>query len=442
MQSQLSWVNWAGDQRCTPAAIERPSSAEDVVHAVERAAERDQVLRVAGAGHSFTDAVLTDGRLLSLERMNRILDVDSGSGLVRAEAGITIHELSLRLAGHGLALANLGDIDVQSVAGAISTATHGSGGRMRNVSSFIEAVELVDGRGNVVHCGRDDDADLWRAARVGVGALGVISAVTVQAVPAFTLCAVDKPAKLEETLDSIEELVDANDHFEFFAFPHSPLALTRTFNRVADRPKPPSRAGAYINDIVLNNHAYGLVCRAGRRFPRQIPRLNRLVSRLSGSRTVTDASYEVFASPRLVRFTEMEYAIPREQAAAAVREVFAMVESEGFAVPFPIEVRFLEGDDAFLSTAHERATCYIAVHMYDGMEWEPYFRAVEAIMDRREGRPHWGKRHFQTSDILRSRYPQWDAFATQRQRLDPDGRFVNDYVQRVLGPVPAVVASA
>jgi L-gulonolactone oxidase len=254
----------------------------------------------------------------------------------------------------------------------------------------------------------------------------------VEVVPAFTLKGVDEPRPLEEVLERLDELVDNNDHFEFFTFPHSPLALTRTNNRVDATPRPRSRAKAWANDILLNNHAFGLACRVGRRFPRSIPAINRLVSRLSGKSLRIDSSYRIFSSPRRVRFTEMEYAIPRAHAAEGVRAVRDVVEKRGFAVSFPLEVRFVAPDDAFLSPAHARDTCYIAVHAFEGMEWEPYFRAVEEIMDGFEGRPHWGKRHFQTAATLRSRYPDWTRFSAVRERFDPDGRFANAYVRRVL----------
>lgn len=436
-----SWRNWAGDQSCTPAEVLRPRSVAEVAQAVERASANRWTVRVAGAGHSFTDAVLTNGMLLSLDRMNRVLDVDRSSGLVRVEAGITLHELSPKLEAHGLAVENLGDIDVQSVAGAISTGTHGTGARLRNIPSGIRSVQLVRGDGTTLECSADDDPDAWRAARVSIGALGVITEVTLQAVPAFTLRGVDGQEPLETTLDRLDELADGNDHFEFFAFPHSPLALTRRNNRVDLPPAPPSRLSSYVTDILLTNHVFGLLCRTGRRFPGQIPRINRLVSRLAGSRIRVDASYRIFANPRRVRFTEMEYAIPRTHGAAAVRAVFQTIAEHAFDVPFPIEVRFVRGDDAFLSPANGRDTCYIAVHMFEVMAWEPYFRAVEEIMNGFDGRPHWGKRHFQTPETLRARYPQWDSFAAVRARLDPDGRFANRYVQRVLGPVTSPVVA-
>jgi L-gulono-1,4-lactone dehydrogenase len=432
------WRNWAGDQTCEPAVVERPGSAAEIAQAIERAAAAGRRVRVAGSGHSFTDAACSDGTLLSLDRMNRVLDVDRASGRVRVEAGIALHALNDQLAAHGLAFENLGDIDAQTIAGAISTATHGTGARLRNISAQVESLELVLADGSTLTCGAHDaDPSTYLAARVGVGSLGVIAAVTLRCVPAFTLRGVDRPAPLEETLDRLEELGDANDHFELYVFPHARTALTRTNNRVEEAPPPRSRAAAYAQDVLLTNHAFHAFCLLGRAAPRFIPQINRLVTKLAGSSVRVDRSDRVFASPRLVRFTEMEYAIPRECTAEAVRRVLAVVPQRGFQVPFPIEVRLVAPDDAFLSPAHERPTGYVAVHMFRGMAWEPYFRAVEQIMDDYGGRPHWGKRHFQTAATLRPRYPRWDDFQAVRARLDPGGRFANAYADRVLGPVGA-----
>jgi len=428
------WRNWAGDQRCDPAAIERPGSVAEIVAALERAAAAGQRVRVAGSGHSFTDAACTDGRLLSLQRMDRVLDVDRASGLVRVEAGISIHELSAALASHGLAFENLGDIDVQTIAGAISTATHGTGARLRNLSAQIDSLDLVLADGSTLTVSASDaDATPYLAARVGVGSLGVIAAVTLRAVPAFTLRGVDAPRPLGETLDRLEQLGEENDHFELFVFPHCDTALTRTNNRVDEPPRPRSRVSAYANDVLLTNRAFHAFCLAGRASPRWIPQLNRTVTKLAGSSTRVDRSDRIFASPRLVRFTEMEYALPRERTAEAVRRVMELIPRRGFHVPFPIEVRLVAEDDALLSPAHGRPTGYVAVHMFKGMAWEPYFRAVEAIMDEYDGRPHWGKRHFQTAETLRPRYPRWDDFQAVRARLDPDGRFGNAYSDGVIG---------
>ena len=431
------WRNWAGDERCTPALLRHPASVEELSAAVADAAARGLRVRAAGAGHSFSDIACTDGLLVCLDRLDRVLEVDREGSRVRVEAGITIHDLSRRLAAEGLALENLGDIDVQSLAGALSTATHGTGARLGNIPSQVEALKLVLADGSTLECSADRDEDVFRAARVGLGALGILAEVTIRCVPAFTLRGVDAPAPLSETLERFEETSLANDHFEFFVFPHADRALTRTNNRTDEPPRPRSRAAAYVNDIVLTNHAFGLFCRAGSAMPGRIPQINRLVTRLAGRSERVESSASIFASPRLVRFTEMEYALPRANTTEAVRRVMEMIERRGFAVPFPIEVRTVAADDALLSTAAGRDSGYVAVHMFRGMEWRPYFRAVEEIMDELDGRPHWGKRHFQTAATLRARYPEWDRFQSLRARLDPGGVFANDWTDRVLGPVAA-----
>jgi L-gulono-1,4-lactone dehydrogenase len=435
------WRNWAGDQQCMPAMVARPTTLAELRAAVERARERDLPLRVAASGHSFTDIACTDGCMLRLEGLSRVLDEDREAGLVKVEAGMGLHRLCEELARRGLALENMGDIDVQTLAGAISTGTHGTGVRFGNMSTLVEAMELVLADGSVLECSRESDPDLLRAARVGLGSLGVIATVTLRCVPAFTLNRLDRPLPLADTLARLDELVESNDHFEFYTMPHSGIALLRETMRSDGPPKPRGRTKEYWQEVVLENMLMGLVARTGRRIPSRIPGLNRLVSRMLGTNRKVDRSHRVFASKRLLRFTEMEYSIPRAACAEALERVLETIERRGFAVGFPIEVRFVAPDDAYLSPAGGRETCYIAVHMYQGMEWYPYFRAVEAIMDSYDGRPHWGKRHFQSAATLAPRYPDWGRFQAARARLDPDGVFQNEYSERVLGPVGAAPTS-
>lgn len=437
MSDGPTWTNFAGDQSCRPAVIERPASRAAVADAIGRARDAGRTVRVAGGGHGFTDAVLTDGTLLSLERMNRVLDVDRASGLVRAEAGITLGALSDAMDEHGLALANMGDIDVQSIAGATATGTHGTGITLPNLSAGLASIEVTLADGTTIEVSADQDPDAWRAARVSIGALGVVTAVTVQAVPAFTLDAVETTAPIQAVLDDLDAHVDGNDHFGFFTFPHSPLAMTKTWNRTGGAPQPRSRAGDWLHDMLLANYGYWAVCLLGRTQRRLIPALNRACSRLSGTTRYVDRSSRVFATPRRVPITEMEYAIPRSAAPEAVRRVRALAEEPRYDVPVPLEVRFVAPDDALLSPAGGRETCYVAVHQFVGIAWEPYFRAVEEIMVGYGGRPHWGKRHFQTAATLREHYPEWERFQQVRARLDPQGLFTNAHVERVLGPVPA-----
>jgi FAD-linked oxidoreductase len=430
-----TWRNWAGEQRCAPHAIERPAGEHELVEVVASAADRGLRLRAAGAGHSFTDIACTDGVMVSLERMRSLIDADRESGLVRVQAGISIRELGPALARVGLALENQGDVDPQTIAGAISTATHGTGVRFANISSQVRSLRLVTGEGPI-EIDAEDGLDL-RAARVGLGALGIVSEVTLQCVPAFTIRRIDEPRPLEQVLASLDALVEENDHFEFFALPHTDKALTLTSRRTDLPPSPRSALAAWVEDRLLYNHAFGAICRLGRARPQLIPRLNRMIAATMGRSEHQDVSYRVYAHDRDVRFTEMEYAIPRATAAVAVERVLDLVRRRELAVGFPIEVRFAAADDALLSTAAGRETAYIAVHVYRGMEFESYFRGVEAIMSEYSGRPHWGKRHYQSAATLWPLYPEWESFQDVRRRLDPGGLFGNEYTDRVLGEVAA-----
>jgi FAD-linked oxidoreductase len=419
-----TWTNWARQQRCAPERVETPGSEEELARVVAGASR----VKVAGSGHSFTDIACTDGAMIDLSRMRRVLSVD---GLeVTVEAGITLHDLGEQLRARGLAMENQGDVDPQTLAGAISTATHGTGGGFGNLSSQVVGLRLVDGTGELRAV---RDGDELRAARVSLGALGAIAAVTLRCVPAFTIHRIDEPRPLDDVLPRLDQLVDAQDHWEAFVMPYTRKALTLSSERTDRRPQPPGRAAAFLHDVVLENVVLGLFCRTGRAFPRLIPALNRRLAGLMGRAEHLDASNRVYANKRLVRFTEMEYAIPRERAAEALERVLALVERWRLPIGFPIELRVVRPDDALLSTAHDRPTAYIAVHQYVGMEFETYFRAVEAIMDEYEGRPHWGKRHYQSAATLRPRYPEWDRFAELRERFDPERRFQNDYLRRVLG---------
>ena len=423
------WGNWAREQFCAPSSIVRPTSEAELVDVVTRAAKRGERVRAVGTGHSFTDCACTDGVMVDMTGLHRVLDADSSSGLVTIEGGAKLHTLGPQLAERGLGLENQGDIDAQSITGATATATHGTGARFTNLSARIVALRLVTASGEVLSLSEGDD---YLAARVSIGALGVISQVTVQTVPLYTLHRSDERRALTETLERLDEFVDSNDHFEFFVFPYGDAALTRSTRRSDEEPTSTPEWKRKVSED-LENVGLSLICRTGRTFPAVAPRLNRVMTSLISEATVSDRAYKVYATERKVRFTEMEYAIPREHAREAIQRVIDLVHRRRLPIMFPLEVRFSAPDDSFLSTAHGRDTCYIAVHQYTGMEFETYFRAVEEIMDDYAGRPHWGKRHYQTAGTLRERYPDWDRFAAVRDRLDPNRVFLNDYTRRVLG---------
>lgn len=438
--SDPAWSNWAGQQHCSPATVARPRHETDLARDLVDAVAAGQTIRAVGSGHSFTDTCLTDGCHVDLSHMDKVIDVDRASGLVRVQAGIPLHRLTEALHAHGLALENQGDIDRQTISGATATATHGTGMRFRNLSSGIVGARIALADGTIRGLSLPGDADLLRAVRVSVGALGVITELTLQTVPAFRLRKVEEPRPLDDLLDGYLELAAEHDHFECYVFPYADVGLSMASERTDDPPAPLPAWRQWIVDDLVTNRGLELFSRAGRRFPQRAPELSRAMVRLLSRDVRVDHSHRVYASERRVRFTEMEYAIPRAHVREAVRAVLRLIEERRIGVTFPIEVRTTAADDAYLSTAAGRDTAYVAVHQFIGMPYEPYFREVEAIMDGFDGRPHWGKRHFQTAATLAPRYPDWAAFQAARAELDPAGAFTNDYVRRTLGPPPMELA--
>jgi L-gulonolactone oxidase len=427
------WKNWAGNQACAPFAQERPASEAELIQIVKEAAANERRVKVVGAGHSFTGIACTDGHLVDMADYGQVLAHDPKNNTVTMQAGISLSKLCDELDARGLALENMGDIAYQSIAGSTSTATHGTGTKFGNISSRIVALRLVTADGSVVECSADENPDVFEVARVGIGALGMLSTVTLQCVPAFRVHAIEEAMPVDDVLNDFDDFMDSADHVEFYWVPHTRWALTKR-NRRTDEPiAARGRAKEFIDDIVLTNGAFGLLCRLGRRWPRSIPRLAKVIPSASSKVEYTDRSDKVFTSPRLVHFYEMEYAIPREAIPEALNRVRALVDRLGVPISFPVEVRVVAPDDIPLSTAYGRATGYIAVHVYQHTPYDQYFQGVEAIMNDYAGRPHWGKMHFQTAETLAPRYPRWDAFQAVRDKLDPERRFTNPYLDRVLG---------
>jgi FAD-linked oxidoreductase len=429
------WSNWAGNQQCAPVAREQPTTEADLVTIVKEAASHERRVKAVGAGHSFTGIACTDGHLVDLSRYGQVLEHDPANNTVTVEAGIQLATLSDELDRRGLALENMGDIAYQSIAGATSTATHGTGTKFGNISSRIVGLRLVTADGSVLDCDSESNADVFECARVGLGALGLLSTVTLQCAPAFRLHAIEEPIPVDDVLADFDGFMNSADHVEFYWVPHTRWALTKRNRRTDELAAPRTRTKEILDDIILSNGAFGMLCRVGRHFPRAIPRLSKIIPSASSKSEYTDRSDKVFTSPRLVHFYEMEYAIPREVIPEALNRVRALVDRLSVPISFPVEVRVVAPDDIPLSTAYGRATGYIAVHVYRGTPYDQYFQGVEAIMNDYAGRPHWGKMHFQTAATLAPRYPRWDAFRQVRARLDPEGRFTNPYLDRVLGKV-------
>ena len=429
------WRNWARNQSVRPLRVERPSSVAAVQRAVVSAGKAGLRIKAVGSGHSFSGIALAPGVQLDLLDLAGLIGVDTVAGQVTLAAGTRLFELPRLLRPYGLALPNLGDVDRQTISGATSTGTHGTGGRFGGLATQVMALTLVTGDGTLLRVSATENPELLPAARLGLGALGIVVDVTLQCVPAFLLHAVETAEPLEEVIEDYVDRSDRNDHFEFFWFPHTQTALTKTNTRVAleSGRSPLGRVSRWVDDELLANGAYRGICALGALVPATVPGFNRLASRRSGKREFTDVSHRVFVTNRTVRFREMEYALPRALVPAALREVRALIEARGWRISFPIEVRSAAADDVWLSTATGRDTGYIAVHRYYREDPAAYFQAVEAIMRAHGGRPHWGKMHDRDAAGLRSVYPHFDDFLSVRDRLDPERRFSNSYLERVLG---------
>lgn len=429
----MAWQNWAGNQRTDPSRTVVARTAGDVVDAV-KAAERDGLrVKAIGSGHSFTAIAVPDDVALVVPGDPAQVRVDEATGLATVPAGLTLRALNTALWQRGRALPNLGDIDAQTVAGAISTGTHGTGAGLQGIAAQVRAFDIVFADGTLLSCSPSEHPDVFAAARVGLGALGVLVTVTLQTVPAFRLHAVEEGLPLEGVLADLDELVEGNEHFEFFWFPHTEVAATKRNNRTEATGPTRGRAAAWVGDELIGNGVFEAFNRVGRVAPRLVPRMNNLIAGQFARSEYVDRSYAVFTSARRVRFLEMEYAIPRAAIHEALAGLRTVVARHARSVLFPVEVRFTAADDIPLSTASGRASAYIAVHVYRGQAHDAYFGAVEALLSGLGGRPHWGKLHTQTAATLRERYPEFDAFVALRDRLDPDRRFANAYLERVLG---------
>ncbi|MFG3600218.1 D-arabinono-1,4-lactone oxidase [Micromonospora chersina] len=428
-----AWSNWAGNQRSNAALTVRPRTVEEVAEAVRHAAGTGRTIRAVGSGHSFTATAVADGHRLDLADLDTGVTIDPARRLVTVPAGMTLHTLNDLLARHGLALPNLGDIDAQTIAGALSTGTHGTGAKLGCLSTFVTALTLVTGTGEVLRCSADEHRDVFAAARVGLGAVGVLVEVTLRCVDAFVLRAHERPAALAAVLDDLPGLVEQHDHAEFYWFPYTDRVQVKTNDRVPADDRPLPRWRGWLDDEFLSNTVFAGACRLGRAVPALAPGISAISARALTERTYTGRSDQVFCTPRRVRFVEMEYALPRAALPTALAELRRIVDRLPFKVLFPVEMRFTAADDIWLSHGYGRDSAYIAIHQYVGMPYEPYFRAFEEVATGLDGRPHWGKLHWRTADSLATAYPKFTDFQKVRDRLDPDNRFSNPYLEQVLG---------
>lgn len=429
----MGWRNWAGTYAVTPARLRSPSSPAEVAEEVRRAAADDLSVKAVGSGYSSNDIAFTRGVMLDLSKLNGILAADRRTGLVTVGAGTTLRELNQGLWKLGLSLSSVGNLDNATIAGAIATGTHGTGRRYSGLASQVRGLQLVTADGQVLDCAADQYPELFAAARVSLGALGIFTAVTLQCEPAFVLSSVEAPADYDDLLEVLAKL-EQRDHFEFLWFPHTRRVLTKVQTRLpADTPLEPRGAvRGWYDDRVLGT-VFSAMNRLSTTWPNVTGKVNRVATRALPERSYTDQAHRLVSGSGRVVFRQMEYAVPRTSLAHVLDEIDKWLQRSGEQVVFPVEVRLTAADNIPLSPAFGRETCWIAVHQYYRRAHETYFTAVEAIARDVDGRPHWGKLHYRTAEDLAPAYPLFEEFLDARDKVDPDRRFGNDYLRRVLG---------
>ena len=432
----MEWRNWSGLETVHPEVVVHPGDTAAVVAAVERARSDGTTVKMVGTGHSFTGIGTPEDTMLRPDRLSGVVAVDRDAMTVTALAGTPLHLLNAELERLGLSLHNMGDIAEQTLAGAISTGTHGTGGVAAGLSAQVAGLQLVTGTGEILTATSRENDDVLDLARVGLGALGVLTTVSFRVEPLFLLEAHEQPMTWDQALGSFDELVSSNHHVDLYWFPHTDRVLAKQNNRLdatIEETEPLSPARAWIEDDLLANRMFGLLCAGANRAPGSIPRMNRVTSRLLTDRRYSDVAHRVFTSTRGVVFKEMEYAVPRAAGIVALHEARRVIEASGWRISFPVEVRVAPPDDVPLSTACQRDTVYLAFHTHRDADHTAYFAAMERIMREHGGRPHWGKLHSLGATELTDLYPRFGEFLALRDRLDPDRVFANDHLRRLLG---------
>lgn len=429
-----TWRNWSGSVQCQPQHIAKPASIDELVQLIHVCRDENRHVRVVGSGHSFTPLVETNDVLLSLEHIQGIEEMDAQGGTVTVRAGTPLSTLGEALYVRGLAQENLGGIDTQSIAGAISTGTHGTGMRFGTLSTQVAGLTLLTAAGELLECSPERNADLFKAAQVSLGTLGVIVKVKLRVVPAKRLHFKSYREHLSDCLTKFECYNQEHSHFEILWFPHTPWVQTKLLNET-EAPMSKNSLWGNFNKVVIENGLYWLLSECCRLLPPLSGTISTLSTLSIAPVSEVNYSHRLFVAPRVVRLQAMEYAIPVEQVQAALSEIDACIRQHRFRVHFPLGCRFVQADDIWLSPAYQRDSAYIAVHMYRGMAYEFYFRHIEQILQRYNGRPHWGKIHTQDATSLATLYPRWYDFQRMRAALDPQGLFLNNYLRQLLGSV-------
>ncbi|SJM67854.1 D-arabinono-1,4-lactone oxidase [Gulosibacter sp. 10] len=432
-----TWRNWSGGVTETAQLTAGPTSETAVRSLVIGAGGSGLRVKSVGAGHSFNDVAATEGLRLHFDDYRGLVSVNPETNVATFRAGTRMHEVQELLREHGLTLENQGDVVAPTIAGAISTGTHGTGLGYSGLSAMVKSLRMVLADGQVVLCDERTHSDIFEHARLGLGALGVILEVGIQCVPSFRVLVDESTGPVDDVLDTFADRARAADYFAFYWFPHSEQALVRSHRRLAEGEEPEgltSRNAVKLMDEELVQYwTRGLAKSLGEIAPGMVSRLSQFTASLTGPRHYVEDSHGMFGAQRRIRFHALEYGVPFEDGPEVVREIRRRLEERRLRVSFPIEVRTAAADDVPLSPAYGRDTTYIAVHRYVREAHEEFFETVEEVLRAAGGRPHWGMLHTLRAEELREAYPRFDEFVELRDRLDPQRVFGNPYLERSLG---------
>ncbi len=426
--SSRVWRNWSGRVECRPSSYIEPASLQELQAVVRDAAATGKKVRVVGSGHSFTEIVATDDVLISLDGLQGLVDAKPDAGEATAWAGTKLHLLNPMLDERGLAMENLGDINVQSIAGAVSTGTHGTGMKFGNIASQVIGLTLVTASGDLLEVSETQNRELFKAAQVSLGTLGVIAKVRLRLVPSYRLDYWRKKSTFEETLAKAEEWRDTHRQFEFYCFPHAPEVQLKFLDQT-DAPVNVNARKKWFADVFMENLMFGAMSMVCRTFPSTCIPIARFCASTVGYSHEINVGHKSLSTVRMVKFNEMEFAMPAERGLECVKELKEWIDRERVTVHFPIEFRYVKGDDIYISPHTGRDSAAISVHQFKGMDYKKYFDGCEAIFRNYGGRPHWGKLHSLKAKDFRALYPKWDDFQRARQQLDPKSTFLTPYLK-------------
>lgn len=432
--SQAYWKNWSESVHCEPENYLEPKNLSALQSIVKEASKTNRTIRIVGAGHSFTPLVATSEIMVSIKHLAGIDHIDHEKHHVTVWGGSNLKELGKQLWEHGYAMENLGDINKQTIAGAVSTGTHGTGMDFGSISTQVVGLTFLLANGELLAINEAEHPELLPAAQVALGMLGIIVKVTLKVLPAFELVGNSYRLSLDESMDALETLRNHHRNMEFYWFPYTNTVQIKTMDVASEQILPSSqKENNMMKKIMIENGLFWVMSEISRRAPKSAKAISTLTALGVPIGSEIRASHELFATPRLVKFQEMEYAVPMDRLKTILREIDQTIRRAKYAVHFPIECRFVKKDTIWLSPAYERDSAYIAIHMYKGMEFSPYFQALEAIFRHHDGRPHWGKMHTMNKADLKAVYPRLEDFVTIRNQLDERGIFLNEYTKSLFG---------